>query len=154
MEVSLEEFKDLCLTRGILAPDSVLESVYKELKKRLAASGDKANDFIATYCDAFKARYRVFPEMKGRPAGVAKRIVKALGNEKACALVETYLLMNEFVGRNHDLVSFEMNINKVKVFHETGRTVNQTQARRLEQVDANAQAIREYREKQKARRET
>jgi hypothetical protein len=154
MKVKLAQFKDLCLTHGLLAPDSVLNSLYKELLK-LDGTNEKASEFIKAYCDAFKHRYGVHPHITGKTSGIATRVVKDLGLEEACALVNAYLSMNDsfFQLRHHDLATFELNLTKVQVQLETGKTVNQTQARRLEQTDANAQAIQSYLKKKHGTRE-
>jgi hypothetical protein len=96
----------------------------------------KADAFIARYCDSWKERYKTQknPAITGKIAGIAKRLVKDLGVERATALVEAYLEMEDswFLKKRHGLVEFEQNLNAVIQFHETGEGMNSHQIKNSE----------------------
>lgn len=119
-------------------------SISKEKEGTPAAQN--AGAFFATYCEAWKTRYGTNPIIRGKEAGIAKRLAGDLGTEKASELALTFLRMNDawFIQRRHDLTTFEQSINAVKQFHDTGATVTRSQARNQEMNDSNTQAVKDY----------
>ncbi len=131
-------FIDICLAFGV--PEQAAERIWKAYQAAVAAEEKKKNPvnaFIARYCEVFKVRYGINPVVDGRAAGVARQMVKSLGVDKACKLVECYLTMRDtfFAQKRHDLVTFSMNLNSIAVYAETGAGFNQTQARATEKAD-------------------
>jgi hypothetical protein len=100
-----------------------------EIAKTPAEANARA--FLAAYCRAWKLRYKTNPPIGGKPAGLAKQIVKDLGTEKACTLVETFLRMEDywFLKKRHDLGTFKENLNAVVQYHDTGESIGETEAR-------------------------
>lgn len=101
------------------------------------------NQFIASYAEAFKERWKTNPIMGPKNAGVAKRIVAALGPERARRYAWVYVSMNDFhfVNRQHDLVTMEQNLNKIAVAAETGKITTRNDAQKLERRQTNLEAF-------------
>jgi len=93
--------------------------------------------FIAAYCDVYKARYGNTPPIGGKEAGIAKRIVKTVGQEKALRLAEVYLSMPDpwFLTKAHDLTTMEQNLAKIAMQADTGRSATKGDIRELEAQD-------------------
>lgn len=81
-----------------------------------------ANALIASYVEAFKARYECSPIIDGRAAAAARDIVRAVPLENVQLLVQAYLQMDDkwFVQNAHSLPVFAQNLSKVKVALENG----------------------------------
>lgn len=79
-------------------------------------------DFLDTYKKAFSQRYGAEPPLTEKDTAQAKALTKSLGVERAKALIETYLSMNDewFLTRGHDLHTFLNNLNLVNNKYETG----------------------------------
>jgi hypothetical protein len=77
-------------------------------------------NLIPHYCEEYKKRYGINPPIMGKSSGIAKRLVKDLGLERAKRLVTAYLGMSEswFLTKGHDLFTFEQNITKINEFME------------------------------------
>lgn len=103
---------------------------------------------IAAYSEAFKARYNTNPLLDGKARGCVKRLVldEGLGISRIIDLVQSYLQMNDawFLTKNHDLSTFEANLNKVSTFDKTGLQVNRTIAQQLEKQQASDDLFDEY----------
>lgn len=143
------QFRHLALMRGVMAPDSVLDALFQDVKKNFSTDQKPGHDvqkFIGAYCSAVKARYKTYPELQGKDQGIAKRLVKDLGSERAIELVQTYLTMNDsfFQTKRHDLATFTTNLQAVVVKHQTGQGVSRLQAQSKENTDANTQAMQTY----------
>lgn len=104
-----------------------------------ASEGSGVREFIGTYCELWKARYKTNPEMGGKPAGIATRLVKNLGAKRACELVEAYLEMNDswFVQNRHDLPTLEAKIQAVVIYADTGKTITQGELRQADKAQTN-----------------
>lgn len=78
---------------------------------------------VKSYCDAFKARYGLNPPIDGKTAGLASNLLKTMPLERAQALVQAYLQMEDkwFLIKCHDFPTFTQSITKVAVslFHGT-----------------------------------
>lgn len=145
-----ERFSELCLKYGVSSDQT--ELFYVEFKS-LIEPPKETNQLIQAYCDAFKIRWGTYPAINGKATGIAKRLVKDLGLERAISLIETYLKMDDytFQMRRHDLATFEMNLNAVLVKQQTGRGVTSLQARSSEQADGNLAVMKSYLEKKRER---
>jgi hypothetical protein len=84
--------------------------------------------FIATYIDAYRARYKADPVVDGKNVGIARRIVESLGDERSCQAAQVYLQMPDkwFETKCHDLASFEQNLNPITKALQTGLTSEQS----------------------------
>lgn len=112
-----------------------------EAKKGRAANG--ANEFLAAYCEAFKARHGTNPVVSKQAAGLAKTIVQSLGLERACSLVRTYLALNtpRYVRDRHALATFWVCITDIGVAHDTGKVTTEGEIRDLDRRVGNANAF-------------
>lgn len=144
--LSLEEFKEVCAVSPVLIPDYAVELIYMEFCRRFQKP-ESTQPFIRAYVNAYRARYSSDPLIEGKPAGIARRIVKSIGLARACELIETYLEMNDYVFTQnaHDLVTFEAKLQKIMVKRYTGRSIGHVQAQQIENQDANQQALQAYR---------
>lgn len=104
------------------------------------------HEFIAAYCENFKAKFGSNPPIVGQDAGIAKRMVKDLGLERAKALVGAYFSMSNafYQERKYDLATFESNLKAIAVKYDTGQSFNRAQGRQQEIRDANVDAARAY----------
>src|SRR3990167_3210906 len=122
-----------------LGSDSKTEESFPSEMSEVASAprAPAVQEFIASYCEAFKGRYGTNPPMMGKAAGISKRLVTDIGAARACELVRTYLAMNDqfFVLRRHDLATFESNLNAVAVKLDTGRSVTRHEAQQGESQD-------------------
>lgn len=100
----------------------------KEIRKKEEGIGFPAKavntaSFIGAYVNAYKKRYGTAPEINGFAAGTAKRIVRDLGIQKACELVQVYLQVEDvwFKKMHYDLFTFEKSLNKISLALNTGQ---------------------------------
>lgn len=121
----------------------VNKSIKKEVKNLIHSEASPARLLIATYCEAYKAKYTTNPVIDGRASGTAVRILKDVPLEKAQNLIKCYLEMNDqwFITRGHDLITFEQNLNKVEVFAQTGKRVSFEMAKRVDNAQSNRSAF-------------
>jgi hypothetical protein len=144
VKLTLSRFRELFAELGVLAsPEMVSEFYHRVMQEFGERKPEPTNKFIAAYCEAFKRRYETNPPIIGQSAGLAKNIVKSLGLDRACRLVETYVAMNDsyFQTKGHDLSTFYANISKVVVHHETGKSVTRSEANNLERRQTNINAF-------------
>lgn len=109
-----------------------------------AEDGLKAKRLIAAYCEAFKARYGVRPEIDGKDAGTASRLAKGgISFERLCELIAEFFRMNDpwFVTKRHSLAVFAENLNAVKIRLETGLAPTQTEIRQVDKAQATSNAF-------------
>lgn len=98
---------------------------------------------IAHYCDCFRERYKTNPQIMGQDAGTAKRLVKDMGLTRSKDLITTYLQINDgyFINRRHDLKTFAANVSKVKVAHDTGKSITQREAAQADRRETTKNAF-------------
>lgn len=98
---------------------------------------------IAAYCNYFSERYKTSPVITGADAGCIKRLVKDVGPPLAIQLIETYFRMSDsyFLQSRHSIRVLVSNLNKVMVSMKTGETITQTEVRRIDRRQANANAF-------------
>jgi len=118
----------------------------KEQLAPLATTAEPSSpvkDFIAVYCDAFKARYGTWPTVGKKGAGIARRIVAEVGIAKAKLCAQAYVAMGDawFLTRNHDLATLESNLTKVAAYADTGQTITSAGARQAELYSHNAAVV-------------
>jgi hypothetical protein len=113
-------------------------------------SDQKTSGFIAKYCELFKARYLSNPIVDGKSAGIAKRVSKAIGDEKSNRYLEAFFQMPDadLVKSKHPLSKFEFKLNEITVFAESGKFTPRAQASDVDREMADEM------KKQKDRQET
>lgn len=101
------------------------------------------NAFIRMYCDAFKKKYNTFPPISGKDTGITKRISKSFSPERYQKLLDAYFAMPDaqLVKAKHPLNLFEMKLNEIAVFGDSGKFTTNTQAREVDQSVALKQQL-------------
>ncbi len=96
--------------------------------------GKKTHHLISVYCQLFKARWNSNPEIGDKGAGIAKRIAKDLTIEKITTYTEAFFKMpdQELLKKKHPLYLFEVKLNEVTVFANSG---NFTTGKQAQQYD-------------------
>lgn len=114
----------------------------------IAQPPSKSNFFIAKYCTLFKNKYGSNPEIDGRTAGIALRVSKNLTEEKINLYLEAFFKMPDsgLVKSKHPLNFFEMKLNEVVVFANSGAFTTQTQARQMDQSASTFDMLQQIRE--------
>lgn len=107
------------------------------LKSQKPKKSTDTKSFIARYCEVYKARYQTNPVISGKGAGIASRLVKDLGEGECLNLIEAYLSMNEpwYLTKKHDLVTFEQNLNAVKLHSAGPKNISTFQIKSLEDLN-------------------
>lgn len=115
-------------------------------KSPTAVAVTPVKNFIARYCEVYKAKYSTNPVIDGRASGVAKRVTGAIGENRAIELIEAFLEMSDqwFVKKKHDLFTFEQNLNGIELFAKTGKQITNNQAQQIEISDQNRTVIEGY----------
>lgn len=128
---------------------SEVEKSEKALQPASAdAEPSKAQIFISKYCALFKNKYGVYPDVKGKSAGIAKRISKDLTEEKINLYLEAFFKMPDaFLHKaKHPLSLFETKFNEILVYANGGSFTSQTQARNLDQSATTIDMLQQIRE--------
>jgi hypothetical protein len=85
--------------------------------------------FIGTYVKAFQKRYgeNTRPSVTRKVAGQVKNMLLDITLDRACALIQVYLQMDDkwFVTKCHDFGSFLENLSKIGLALDTGRSLDQ-----------------------------
>lgn len=113
--------------------DSKKDSVLSEHSK-------KAQLFVGTYCQLFKARYGMNPKILGKDAGIASRLSKQLSEDDIKKLLHAFFSMPDawLVKAKHPVGSFEMKLNEIVVFANSGNFTTKTQANQADAFATNA----------------
>lgn len=102
---------------SMVEKNSINGSMMEPSKDLQCIKKKPGQDFIATYCEAYKKRYGVNPIVTPKDGGICQRLLKAVPLEKAKDLIQAYLQIEDrwFMTKCHDLVTFEQNLGKVAV---------------------------------------
>lgn len=105
----------------------------------LAEVGSPVGYFIAAYARAYDRKYtrdgkKARPSLGGKVQGQIRRFVEETPIERACALIETYLSMNDqwFLTKAHDFGTFLENLSKIGLKLDTGSAPTRAEARQAE----------------------
>lgn len=92
-------------------------------KKNTEEVNKRMQTLIATYAEAYKARYDTNPPPPGgRERGIVKRLAEnSMSVERMCELIRHYLTMTDawFEKKYHDWPTFETNLTAVSTHYET-----------------------------------
>lgn len=101
--------------------------------------GQKTKSFIAGYCERFEFKYGSRPHIQGKDAGIAKRVAKDLSKEKLLFYLDAYFAMPDagVVKAKHPLNLFELKMNEIVVFANTGNFTTQRQAHQADDMASN-----------------
>lgn len=105
-----------------------------------AAKPKGANEFIAAYCERFKRRWGMNPPIQPKDAGIAGRLAKGLTPERRDLYLDAYFAMPDaaLVKAKHPINLFELKLNEVSVFAESGEFTTARQARQADDSATNA----------------
>jgi hypothetical protein len=110
----------------------------------------KANEFIALYCQAFKARHNADPVIDGRSAGTAKAIVKTLPQDKWHLYLKAFFTMPDayLFKAKHPLALFQTKLQEIAVFAQSGNFTTQKQASQIDNQSTIESQIKRIQEGQ------
>jgi hypothetical protein len=108
----------------------------------------KTNEFIAAYCQKFKDRWGSNPEIKGKNAGIAKRLAKGWSLERTEILLDAFFSMPDaqLVKAKHPLTMLEYKLNEITVFADSGTFTTQLQAFQADRGASNQMLLQKIRE--------
>lgn len=100
----------------------------------------KAQLFVAAYCQLFKARYGMNPKILGKDSGIASRLSKQLSEDDIKKFLTAFFSMPDawLVKAKHPLGAFEMKLNEIVVFANSGNFTTKTQANQADAFATNA----------------
>jgi len=103
-------------------------------------------DLIVHFIEAYQGRYPNKPVIDGPSAGAAKRIVKALGLERARSFVDAFMRMDDgwFKTKRHTLRVLADNLDAVANFMATGVQVTGTTIRAEELTVHNRSVVEQH----------
>lgn len=115
---------------------------------KTSANAQKAKRFIAAYCDRFKLRWGLNAEIKGKEAGIAKRLAKDIGEERLMLYLDAFFAMPDawLVKTRHPLAAFETKLNEIVVFAGTGNFMTQRQVHQADDSVSNMVLLQQVRE--------
>lgn len=107
-----------------------------------------AKEFIARYCELFKERYQTNPVVRGKQAGIVKRVLKDVPLTRALVYLEAFFQMPDawLVKTKHPLDSFESKMNEITVFANTGTFTTSRQVRQADDAVSDAVLRQQIRE--------
>jgi hypothetical protein len=106
----------------------------------LSEHSKKAQLFVGTYCQLFKARHGSNPKILGKDSGIAGRLAKQLSEDDIKKLLTAFFSMPDawlFKAR-HPIAAFEMKLNEIVVFANSGNFTTKTQANQADAFATNA----------------
>lgn len=108
----------------------------------------RADHFVAAYCDRFKARWGISPPIQGKDAGIAKRLAKTLSLDRYQWLLDAYFSMPDawLVKQKHPLNLFESKLTEVAVFADSGRFTTARQVREADNMATTMQLLNDVKE--------
>lgn len=128
------------------------ENTQKPKAQKLPAipteSAPNTNIFLSLYCQQFKNKYQVQPMIDGKSAGIAKRLAKTIPANKLELMVQAYFAMPDawLHKIKHPLNQFELKLNEIKVFAESGKFTTNKQAQQQDESASNALLLQQVRE--------
>lgn len=130
-EEDVEKIKNPRVRKKAAQPEAVASPIEPEI---LSPGSTKV--FIASYCEAYKARYKTNPIISKTISGIAKRIAETLKDDGPL-YASVYLTMNDswFLTRSHDLATMESNLSRIKIKVDTGRMITRSDIKQIETQD-------------------
>jgi hypothetical protein len=138
-------------TSLLSSPSSFLPSHSSELysvgQNSFADVKSPVGFFIGKYVQAYQKRFgdeRARPDLRGKAQGLIKNFLKETPLDRAVALIETYLTMNDqwFITKGYDFVTFNENVSKIALALDTGKRITQAEARGAESGDFYREQMR------------
>lgn len=111
------------------------------------AHAQKARGFIAAYCSLFHDKWGFNPDIRGKEAGIAKRVVKDLSEEKFLSYLNAFFNMPDawLQKAKHPLAMFETKINEIAAFANNGTFVTNAQVRQGDEMASNMMLLNKIR---------
>ncbi|HYC99719.1 MAG TPA: hypothetical protein VEB22_00700 [Phycisphaerales bacterium] len=118
----------------------------KKKSRSLPSPETKTGRTWSAYAAAYRARYGEEPARNAQGFGICSRLVDRLGADEAPEVAAFYLGHNDsfYVRSLHPLALLLRDAEKLRTEWKVGRQMTQTTARRVEQAQSNADAIRDY----------
>lgn len=109
---------------------------------------NKANKFIAGYCNRFRDKYGTNPHIDGKSSGIAKRISEGLSLDKIELYLDAFFQMPDakLIKEKHPMNQFEFKLNEIVVFANTGNFTTHRQAQQADDSVSNMILLQEIRE--------
>lgn len=123
-----------------------LEKMRAKGKRKKSDLGLQTQALTKAYCDAFHARWHVWPEITKASAGILERAIRDFGAERAGEYLSIYMSKSDawIVQSKHDLKVFSNRIHAIAAEAKGAAAHNGVQAREQERKDANADVVREF----------
>lgn len=122
-----------------LTPSLPLSPVFSEGENSFPDVKNPIGFFIGRYVNAYQKKFGqdARPDLRGKVQGQIKRFVSETPLDRAVALIEQYLEMNDywFTTKAYDFGTFVENLSKVGLALDTGKRITQADARSGESVD-------------------
>lgn len=114
--------------------------------RALPSAETKTGRTWAAYSQAYRLRYGEEPARNAKGFGICSQLVDRLGAEEAPEVAAFYVGHNDsfYVRSLHPLSLLLRDAEKLRTEWKVGRQMTQTTARRVEQAQSNADAIRDY----------
>lgn len=93
---------------------------------------------VSFFCDHWKAKNGVNPDIRGKEAGQLTKLAKDLGIDRACQIIKAYFSMPDpyFIKRGYDVSTMIMSLAAIKQFEANGKVVTKKVVEQIEtQVD-------------------
>jgi hypothetical protein len=123
--------------------DSVYTPYGQKSEKPILA----VNEIVAHYCELFKDRYGSNPAIRGKSAGILKRLTADVGEEKAKLFLTGYFSLPDafLVKRKHPVELIESKINEITVFINSGKFTSQAEASQMDKVTGTVSQVERIR---------
>jgi len=133
-----------------LSPSSPSNSSSRSKKKRDGTPSESATAqaLIAGYCERFKARWGINPEIRGKDTGIARRLSKDLNSDKLELYLDAFFHIPDawLVKAKHPLSALETKLNEVAVFASSGKFTTNKQAHQADDMATNALLLQQVRD--------
>lgn len=133
-----------------LSPSSPSNSSSRSKKKRDGTPSESATAqaLIAGYCERFKARWGINPEIRGKEAGIARRLSNDLSSDKVELYLDAFFHIPDawLVKAKHPLSALETKLNEVAVFASSGKFTTNKQAHQADDMATNALLLQQVRD--------
>jgi hypothetical protein len=144
--LSHEDFRGIINELGLFIAPADADRLFERLERELGwKAGGPGQQVVAAFCEAYRDRYGYAYAPLPKDGSLAKAMAKAEGLEQAKHLARVYLGMNEahYVQRCHPFELFYYERLRIKQFATHGRTVSRTEATKIDQRQASANAFSE-----------
>lgn len=96
----------------------------------------KVQFFIRRYCEEFKNKYQVSPQILAKDAGIAKRLSTPLSQNRIDSILRAYFEIPDawIIKRKYPIDAIESKMNEIVVFMESGKFTTSTETRQIDKT--------------------